>query len=402
MKFNYLARTKDGQIQKGVVEASSEEAVLAILQKYGLYVTALEKAKAAPIYARQIKIFGGVSEKDVVVFARQLSIMFKSQVPIVEALAAISHQLGKQEFKNTISKISGEVEGGATLSNAFFLFPKLFSPFFISTLKSGEASGKLSEALDHLADHLEREYNFKGKIKAAMIYPIFVSFVFVAVVILLIYWVLPPLMEILKESSTQELPVTTKIIMAFSDFAKKWGWTVIVAFVGAVVFILRYKKTPEGKNFFDKSFLKLPILGSLLQKIYLARFAENISTLISGGIPIARALEISGEVVGNDVYKEIIFKTRDEVRKGETISSVLEQYPKEISPLFVQMAVVGEKTGRLETSFLNIVNFYQKEVDRNIDSLISLLEPVMLIVMGVGVAFLLVSIMLPIYQIGNF
>ncbi len=139
-----------------------------------------------------------------------------------------------------------------------------------------------------------------------------------------------------------------------------------------------------------------------MQKIYLARFAENIATLISGGIPITKALEISGEVVGNEVYKEIIFRTRDEVRKGETISSVLEQYPKEISPLFVQMAVVGEKTGRLETAFSNIVNFYQKEVDREIDSLIGLLEPMMLIVMGVGVAFLLVSIMLPIYQIGSF
>ncbi|MFH1401519.1 MAG: type II secretion system F family protein [Parcubacteria group bacterium] len=402
MKFNYLARTKDGQIQKGVVEASSEEAVLAILQKYGLFVTALEKAKEAPIYARQIKIFSGVSEKDVVIFSRQLSIMFKSQVPIVEALSAISRQLEKQEFKDVISKISGEVEGGATLSTAFALFPKLFSSFFISMLKSGEASGKLSEALDYLADHLEREYEFKNKIKAAMIYPILVLFVFLAVVILLIYWVLPPLMEILKESSTQELPMTTKMIMAFSDFAKTWGWTVLVALAGLVVFVLHYKRTPDGKIFFDENFLKLPILGPLLQKIYLTRFAENISTMISGGIPIAKALEISGEVVGNSVYKKIIFETRDRVRKGEMISSVLEQYPKEISPLFVQMATVGEKTGRLETSFLNIVNFYQKEVDRQIDSLIGLLEPVMLIVMGAGVAFLLVSIMLPIYQIGNF
>jgi len=402
VKFNYLARTKDGQIQKGVVEASSEEAVLSILQKYGLYVTALKKAPKAPIYARQIKIFGGVSEKDIVVFTRQLSIMFKSKVPVVEALAAISRQLEKQEFKDTISKISGEVEGGTTLSNAFSLFPKLFSSFFISMLKSGEASGKLPEALDYLADHLEKEYNFKGKIRAAMIYPILVSFVFVAVVILLIYFVLPPLMDILKETSTQELPVTTKMIMAFSDFAKKWGWTVLVALAGIIVFVLRYKKTPEGKKFFDKNFLKLPIIGQLMRKIYLARFAENISTLISGGIPIAKALEISGEVVGNDVYKEIIFRTRDQVRKGEMISSVLEQYPKEISPLFVQMAVVGEKTGLLENAFLNIVNFYQKEVDRTIDSLIGLLEPLMLIVMGAGVAFLLVSVMLPIYQIGNF
>jgi type II secretory pathway component PulF len=402
LKFNYLARTKDGQIQKGIVEASSEEAVLAILQKYGLYVTALEPIKDAPVYARQIKLFQGISDKEVVAFARQLSIMFKSQVPIVEALASISRQSEKQELKEKINRISEEIEGGATLSAGFSLFPKVFTPFFVSMIKSGEASGKLSESLDYLADHLEQEYNFKAKIKGAMIYPILVSFIFLAVVILLIYFVLPPLMEILKESSTQELPITTRMIMTFSDFAKKWGWAVLLALGAAVVLVLRYKKTPEGKEFFDKTSLKLPVLGSLMKKIYMTRFAENISTLISGGIPIATALDISGEVVGNNVYQQIIIDTRDGVRRGEMISSILSQHTSEFSPLFVQMAVVGEKTGRMEMAFLNIVNFYQKEVDRSIDNMIGLIEPMMLVVMGVGVAFLMVSIMLPIYQIGNF
>jgi type II secretory pathway component PulF len=401
LKFNYLARTKDGQIQRGVVEASSEDAVLAIMQKYGLYVTSLEREKDAPIYARQIKIFQGVSEKEIVMFSRQLSIMFKSQVPIVEALSAIARQTEKLEFKEKISKISEEVEGGATLSSAFSIFPKLFSPFFISMIKSGEASGKLSEALDYLADHLEYEYNFKAKIKGAMIYPVLVVFVFIAVLILLVYFVLPPLMDILKESGA-ELPLTTKMIMVFSEFAKKWGWAVLSALVGVVIFALRYMKTPEGKDFFDRNFLRLPVIGPLQQKIYLSRFAENISTMISGGIPIAHALEISGEVVGNNVYKKIIYETRDGVRSGEMISSILSQHPREFSPLFVQMAVVGEKTGRIETAFSNIVSFYQKEVDRSIDNLISLIEPLMLVVMGVGAAFLMVSIMLPIYQVGNF
>jgi type IV pilus assembly protein PilC len=402
LKYNYLARTKEGQIQKGVVEASSEDAVLAIMQKYGLYVTSLEKAKDAPIYARQIKFFQKISEKQVVMFARQLSIMFKSQVPIVEALTSISRQTDNPEFKEKIDKLSEEIEGGATLSTAFSSFPKIFSPFFISMIKSGEASGKLSEALDYLADHLEYEYNFKSKIKGAMVYPVLVCFVFLAVVILMIYWVLPPLMQILKETTNQDLPVTTKMIMAFSDFAKKWGWIVLVAAAGIFLGAMRYMKTPDGKVFFDKFFLKLPVVGSLLQKIYLARFAENISTMISGGIPIAGALEISGEVVGNSIYKDIILKTRDGVRSGEMISSILTQYPKEFPPLFVQMAVVGEKTGRVESAFSNIVNFYQKEVDRGIDTLISLIEPAMLVVMGVGVAVLMVSIMLPLYQIGNF
>lgn len=401
MQFDYQARNNSGQIQKGIIEASSEEGALTILQKYGLYVTYLKAAKPAPIYAKEIKLFKKISDKDVVIFSRQLAIMFKSQVPIVESLSAIAKQCDKQEFREKINKMSEEVAAGTTLSSAFSMFPRLFSPFFISMVKSGEASGKLSEALNFLADHLEKEYNFKGKIKGAMVYPALVVIVFIAVFILMIFWILPPLMEILKETG-QELPFTTKIIIAISDFFKKYWAAVVVAIPLLIFFLTNYLKTKQGREFFDRKSLDFPLIGPLLKKIYLARFAENLSTLISGGIHIANALEISSEVVGNVVYKEIILETRDEVRKGATISSVLEGYPKEISSLFVQMAVVGEKTGQIENSLMNIVNFYQKEADRSIDSLIALLEPAMLIVMGVGVAFLLASILIPMYSIGNF
>jgi len=247
MKFNYQARTKEGQIQKGIIEASSEEAALTILQKYGLYITFLELIKPAPIYAKQVNFFKRLSQKDVVVFSRQLAIMFRSQVPILEALAAIARQSEKPDFKERILKISEEVEGGATLSAAFSLFPKLFSPFFISMVKSGEASGKLSEALEYLADHLEQDYNFKSKIRGAMIYPLLVLFVFIAVVILMIFWVLPPLTEILKESG-QELPLITRVIISFADLARKWGWTLILVIVAIAIFIPRYLKTTEGKR----------------------------------------------------------------------------------------------------------------------------------------------------------
>jgi type IV pilus assembly protein PilC len=401
MQFNYQARNKEGQIQKGIIDASSEEAALTILQKYGLYVTFLERARPAPVYAKSIKISKGASDKDIVVFARQMAIMFKSQVPIVEALSSIAKQIEKPEFRENIIKMSEEVESGTTLSNAFSLFPKLFTPFFINMIKSGEASGKLSEALNYLADHLEQEYNLRGKIKGAMVYPILVSVIFIGVIIMMVFWILPPLMEILKEAG-QELPITTKIIIVFSDFIRSWWWALAAGMAASIFGIFRYRKTKEGKMFFDKNILKVPVIGPLIKKIYLARFAENISTLISGGLPIANALEISAEVVGNEIYKEIILETRDRVRKGETISSVLENYPKEFSPLFVQMVVVGEKTGRIEGSLGNIVSFYQKEADRSIDSMISLIEPLMLVIMGIGVGFLMVAIFIPMYQIGQF
>ncbi|MFH1036587.1 MAG: type II secretion system F family protein [Patescibacteria group bacterium] len=401
MKFNYLARSKEGQIQKGIVEASSEEAALTILQKYGLYVTALEMAKPAPIYAKQIRFLRRVSQKDIVAFARQLSILFKSQVPIVEALLSIARQTEKLEFREKVIRLAEEVEGGTTLSSAFSLYPKLFSPFFINMVKSGEASGKLSEALEYLADHLEQESDFQSKITGAMIYPAFVVGVFVLVFVAMIFFVMPRLIEILQETN-QELPLVTKIVIAFTNFIRKWGAVLLVAVIASGLLLYRYIKTEEGKKFLDRNILKIPIVGPLLKKVYLTRFAENISTLISGGLPIARALEISGEVVGNDVYRTIIFDIRDGVRKGESISSVLENYQKEFPSLFVQMTVVGEKTGRIETVLGNIVNFYKKEVDRSVDSMIALLEPLMLVVLGVGVALLLVSILLPIYQIGAF
>lgn len=401
MKFDYQARNKDGQIQKGIIEASSEEAALTILQKYGLFVTNLQEEKVAPAYAKNISFFNKISEKDVVVFARQLSIMFRSQVPIVESLTAIAKQTDKQELKENIYKMSEEVAAGTTLSATFSMFPKLFSSFFISMVKSGEASGKLSEALNFLADHLEKEYNFKGKIKGAMVYPILVLIVFIAVLLMMIFWILPPLMEILEETS-QELPFTTKAIMAFSNFFQDYWAPIFIAFAAIFFGASSYLRTKQGKEFYDRYIIKMPIIGELMKKIYLARFAENLSTLVAGGIPIASALEISAEVVGNNVYKEIIQETKDEVRKGAKISSVLESYPKEVSTLFVQMVVVGERTGQLEGALGNIVNFYQKEADRSIDSMVALIEPMMLVVMGIGVAFLLSSILIPMYSIGNF
>ncbi len=400
MKFNYLARSKEGQIQKGIVEASSEEAALTVLQKFGLFVTSLEVIKPLPVYAKQIKLFNKISQKEIVVFSRQLSIMFASQVPIVEALLAIARQTEKPELAEKIRKVSEEVEGGTPLSSALSLYPSIFSAFFVNMVRSGEASGKLSEALEYLADHLEKENNFQGKIKGAMIYPLFVISVFILVFLLMIYWVMPPLMTILVEADT-ELPWTTKFIMTVTDFSRSWGWTVLLALAAFVIFFLRYIKTPTGKQFSDTNVLKVPVVGPLLKKIYLSRFAENISTLISGGLPIAQALEISGEVVGNSVYKGIIFKVRDEVRKGESMSSVLENYPKEFPPLFIQMVTVGEKTGKIESSLVNVVNFYQKEVDRSVDNLIGLLEPIMMIVLGLGVGILMASILLPMYQIGG-
>lgn len=398
MKFNYQARTKKGEVQSGVIEASNAQAAIALLQKYNLYVTILEQAKSEPIYAQSIRFFERISRGDIVLFSRQLSIMFESEVPLVESLRAIASQTGNSVFREIILSIGESVGGGTSLSVAMAGFPKAFSSFYVSMVKSGEVSGKLSEVLGYLADHLEREYYLVSKIRGAMIYPAFVFVIFTAVLVLMSVFVIPSLSEVLIESG-QQLPLITRITLGASAIIREKG-IFLAAFFAVFIFgASRYIKSESGKRFFDNFLLQIPLVGNYLKEIYLSRFAENLSTLIAGGLPITKALEVTGEVIGNADYKEIVNKVLEDVRRGENITSVLQMYPDYIPPLFIQMVSVGERTGKLDTTLLNIVNFYQKEVDRSTETFLGLLEPVMIVVMGVFVGGLMASILMPLYSI---
>ncbi len=399
MKFNYQARSKTGEIQTGMVEASNREAAFSVLKAHGLYVTALEQTTAIPFYAQKLKAIERVNKKDIVLFSRQASIMFKSNVPIIESFRAIAKQTRKSVFREKILKITTEIEGGTSLSKALSLYPKLFTPFYISMVKSGEASGKLSDVFLYLADYLEREHEFRGKIKGAMIYPIFILLVFIGVVALIMVYVIPQLSEVLKGTG-QELPLVTRIVIAVSGFLEKQWWVMLIVLLGLIIGLFRFARSKTGKKFFDRNLIRLPVLGNFLKKLYLGRCALNLSTLISGGVPISQALQITGEVVNNDLYKEILIETRDEVKKGETISSVLEKYPSLIFPLFYQMITVGEKTGSLDSSLMNVVEFYQRDVDASLDNFIRLLEPVFIIILGGVVAGLMGAVLMPLYSIG--
>jgi len=400
MKFNYQARTKTGEIQSGEIEASSKEAALTLLQKYNLYVTFLEEASTQPILTRRIKFLERISKQEIAVFFRQLAVMFKSKVPIIEALYILAKQTKNISFNEKIIKIAQEVEGGTSLSQALSNYPRLFNYFYISMIKSGEVSGKLSDALEYLADHIEREYSFQTKIRGAMIYPLFVLFVFSIVIVIMTVFVIPRMSEVLIESG-QELPFLTKMIVSFSVFFRKWGLLIFFLLLGLIFFLYRYSKTTEGKKLFDRLLLKTPILGDLFKKIYITRLSENLSTLITAGLPITQALEITSEIVSNDVYQNIIIETRDEVRRGEQISSTFERYPNFIPPILFQMALTGEKTGNLDESLMNVVRFYRQEIEQRINTLIGLLEPVMIIFLGVLVGIIVASILMPLYQMGG-
>lgn len=396
MKFNYQARTKEGEVYTGQIEASSQEAAVILLQKGNLYVTFLEEA-IAPIYAKKIKLFEKTSKQDLVLFSRQLSILFRSKVPLVESLRVLAVQIKSSDFKEKILSISEEVEGGMPLSKAISRYPKVFSLFYVAMVRSGELSGKLSESLNYLAEHLEKEYHLASKIKGAMIYPCLIIFVIILVLSLMIFFVVPQMTKILEADNSQ-LPFITKVVIGFSAFSRKWAWLMIVTIVGLIFASVRYYATEKGKNFFENIFFKMPVLGNFLRTMYLTRIAENLSTLVSGGLPIAQTLEIIGDIIGNSMYKKIILETENDVKKGEPISSVFSKHPNLFPPVFIQMVVIGEKTGTLDSALMNLVDFYQKETDRTIDNLLSIMEPLLIIFLGAVVGGIMFAILMPMYK----
>jgi len=396
MKFNFQARTKEGKLRIGVVEASSKNAALSMLQNSGLIVTSLEE-KPLPFYLKKISFFEEAGPKDIMLFVRQLAVMFRSKMPLTEALDTLSRQSKKRGFGEKIRKIKEEVEAGASLSQALSRYPSVFSSFFVAVVRAGEASGKLSESLNYLADYLERSYEFSNKIKSAMTYPAFVLCFGLIIIGLMLTFVLPQLAETLRGSG-RELPTITVLVLGAGDFFRN-NFLVLIFSLFLLFFIpFRLSKTPVGKKVFDRVILEVPLIGDLAKKTYLVRVSENLSTLILSGLPITRALEVTAGVVGNEEYRKAVLDARAAVKRGGTISAALSNYPDIFPPVFVQMTVVGERTGTLDSTLINLVRFYQKEISRTIDSLLSLMEPLLLVCLGLGVAVFAIAVFVPIYQ----
>jgi type IV pilus assembly protein PilC len=265
-------------------------------------------------------------------------------------------------------------------------------------VKAGEASGKLSQTLNSLANHLEREYNIRGKIRGAMTYPVLVLVVFFVIFGIMIFSILPSFENILKEREV-EVPFITKIILSFSKILREKFFIIALVLGAIIILIFYYLKTEGGKRFFDKIFLKIPFFGEISKQSILSRFAQNLSILTSAGLTLTEALEIVEEIVGNAEYENAISKIKEGVKKGETISSITALYPELFPPLFTQLVLVGEKTGTLTNSLSAISNFYQSETEKAIENFLRILEPLLIIILGVLVGGLMLSVLLPLYRI---
>ena len=399
MKYFFNAKDSKGLNQRGAIEASSREVVLDILASQGLFPISIEEETAGKkVLNKKIVLFGGVSHKEIVMFTRQLSIMIDANVSPGEALDTLGAQINNEIFKEKIFNIAKDIRGGSLLSKAFSKYPEIFSSFYINMIKSGEVSGDLPRILQRVSEHLESEYSIRSKTIGAMIYPAIILVVFVLIFTVIMVFIIPGLIGVL-EGTNQELPTATKIVMAISNFFVKFWYLIFVAIISIISFFLFYIKTKEGKEIFDNLILKMPIFGSFLKNLLLSRFAENLSTLISAGIQITEALDVTANLIGNNVYKRALSETKQKVIKGDSLSNSLSNYPHIISPLFVQMVSVGEKTGKLDSSLMNIVRFYKQESETFINSLSSIIEPVLMIVLAVMVGGLVAAVILPIYQI---
>ncbi|MEK7542693.1 MAG: type II secretion system F family protein [Patescibacteria group bacterium] len=397
MKFSYKARTKEGELQVGTVDSVSREAATSVLLSHSLFVLSIEEIKADTWYKRIADFFERTSSADILMFTRQFSTLLSSQVPLGDSLRSLYQQTSKPVLKQVIADISSDVDAGLSLSQAFSRHPKIFSEFYVNMVRASEVTGRLGQVLEFLADYFEKQSILTGKVKNALIYPVFVIILFFAVVIVMVTMVLPQITPIFLESKV-ELPITTTLLMSVGTFIINWWFVILIAAVVAIFVVIDYVQTKEGKVLFDEVSLRLPLFGKLFQYLYISRFAESAKILIQGGLTIPQSIEISSHTIGNVVYQDILSEVSQNVRKGELLSQTLRNAP--YFPILVsQLIAVGESTGRLEMLLSKLSDYYRRQVEDKVSNLVELIQPALLVIIGGLVALLFAAILLPMYSL---
>ena len=399
MKYSYEARTPEGVTKSGTIEAPTQEAALGVLQSQSLLALSLVEVTGGIKLNTEIKFLSRVKTEEIVVFSRQLAVLFDAQVPLLSSLHSLAEQTDNPKFRRIIMEIAAKVDAGTPLSDAMGGYPKLFSNFYVSVVRAGEASGRLQEVLAYLADHEEKNYDLNRKVRGALIYPIFVVGAILLVGSIMMIFVVPQITAIFEETGNQ-LPFLTRLVIGVSDFLRAAWWALIIVVVGGGYGIHRYIHTVSGQRVWDTVLLNIPIFKNLFRKMYLARFSENLSTLIKGGIPILQSLNITASVVGNTIYKESIEEAASVVERGGSMSEVLRQNTY-IPRLVVQMVAVGENSGKLDEILEKVAQFYQRDVDELVNNLAEIIQPVLILLLGVGAGVLVAAILLPIYNLSS-
>jgi len=397
--FYYKAKDREGRVSEGIIEAASDEAVADLLLAKNLVVVEISQQKQKQVYLKFLDIFRRVSTKELVIFFRQLSVLISANIPVVRALRTLVRQTKNANLKKITEALADEVEGGATMSSAMEAYPQTFGKFYVNIVRSGETSGRLSEVMNYLADQKEKDYDLESRVKGAMYYPAFILAVLAVVGFIVLVYVVPKITVMLAESGAK-LPLPTRILMGTSGFFVSYWYLIIGAVIGLAVGYVFYARTPGGRRTLDLIKIKIPIFGNIFKNIYIVRICRSFATLLKGGVTVSQSLEVVKDVVDNKVYEEILQNTINSVNEGNPVSESLSQSPH--FPLMVpQMISVGEETGRLDEVLERIAEFYSREIDASVRNLSSLIEPIIMVVLGIGVAFFVAAILLPIWQLSS-
>ncbi len=397
--LKYKVKTTDGRAQAGIIEAENANIAQEALAERGMEIISLEPYKESVGSIDVMAFLNRISPRDLVVVSRTLSVMVSASVPLTESLRNISRQTDNPRLRKLLTDVASEVEGGGRLSDALEKYPKVFSGFFVNMIRSGETSGQLSEVLEYLADQQEKDFDLAAKLKGTMIYPTFILSAMFVVGFIMMSFVVPKLVAVLKEANV-ELPVTTRILIATSNFFENFWWLILIILAVFIMSIRVFVKTPEGKLLWDTVLLRLPIFGKFFQRVYVVRFSRSLATLIKGGVDMVSALEIVADVMDNEVWRRLTQETIREVNDGNPLTSAFEHNPV-VPTMMVQMLAVGESTGQTHNVLLRLSAFFTREIDNLVANLVSMIEPVILIVLGLGVGVMVSAILMPLYNMSS-
>ena len=400
--FVWEGKTAQGKILKGEMEAFNQQAVLARLRSQRIQPMPTRVREKGTGLDREITIPGlgsKVKDRDVMIFTRQFATMIDAGLPIVQCLDILSQQTENKVLRNTIKTIKQSVEGGSTLAEALKKHPKIFDDLYVNMVEAGEMGGALHTILNRIAVFIEKANKLKGKVKGAMIYPCSIMAVAVIVVSVLMIFVIPVFAE-LYGSMGQALPAPTQIAINISNVFVAYWYLIFGGMIGVVVAIKLYHKTPAGHMHIDRMLLRMPIIGDLLRKVAVARFSQNMSILLSSGVPILDGLAITARTAGNKVIEKAIMESRVSISQGRNIADPLKE-SKVFPPMVCQMVAVGETTGGLDVMLKKVAELYEDEVDDSVANLTALMEPMIMVVLGVILGGLVIAMYLPIFQLGS-
>lgn len=400
MLFKYSALTSQGEEKKGTLTAINADVAIGSLQKRGLTVVSISSAPERGFFKRGITLFGGgISLRDTVIFSRQLATLFVAHVSALKVFRMLASESENLVLGRKIAEVADDVQGGISMSDAFARHPEVFSDFYVNMTRAGEESGKLSETFEYLANYLERSYLLTTKVRNALIYPAFIIAMFIITMILLFTMVFPRLAAILLESG-QAIPIYTRIVIGISSFFVNYGLFLLVVLIIGGFFVWRYRKTARGRIYFAHLTISAPLLGNLFKKFYLARAADVLNTMLTSGVPVVRALEVASAVSGNAVYENILAEAAKDVQSGSAISAAFARH-EEMPSILVQIIRIGEETGEVGSILKTLSDFYHRDVNDVIDSVISLIEPAIIVLLGISVGGVLASVLIPIYNIAT-